>query len=269
MSAAPEGRVVEGLVVERDARGVVTISLDHPARRNAITGAMFAGLRAVFREITERPADRVVVITGRGDAFSSGADLSPAGDPSRERLHTLYTMRNLGEAALALHQVHQPVIAKINGVAVGAGLNLALGCDLIYASDRARFGEIFAKRGLSIDFGGSWLLPRLVGMHKAKELALLAEMFDAHEAARVGIVNRVIAHDELDAYVDDVAGRLAAGPPIALGMTKRLLNEAPDVSLAQALENEAMAQAVNSGTDDTTEAIRAFLDKRTPTFKGR
>ena len=260
---------MQGVVVERDDRGVVTITLDNPARKNAISGDMFVGLRVAFREITERPADRVVILTGRGDAFCSGADLSPALDGERERLHILYSMRNIGETALALSQLHQPVIAKINGIAVGAGLNLALGCDLIYASDRARFGEIFARRGLSIDFGGSWLLPRLVGMHKAKELALLADVIDAAEAERIGIVNRVVAHAELDAYVDNIAGRLATGPPIALGMTKRLLNQAHDVTFPQALEAEAMAQAVNGATEDTPEAIRAFLEKRTPTFRGR
>lgn len=260
---------MQDLIVERDGRGVVTITLDNPTRKNAITAAMFVGLRQAFREITERPSDRVVILTGSGDAFCAGADLSPAGEERADRLPTLYSMRNLGETALALSQLHQPVIAKINGVAVGAGLNLALGCDLIYASDRATFGEIFARRGLSIDFGGSWLLPRLVGMHKAKELALLADVIDAREAERVGIVNRVLPHEELDAFVRDTAHRLASGPPIALGMTKRLLNQAHDVTLAQALEAEAMAQAVNSATEDTPGAIRAFLEKREPTFRGR
>ena len=139
-------------------RGVVTVVLDNPARKNAITGVMFGELREVFAEVTARPADRVVVITGEGEgAFCSGADLSSqaTGD---ERLHTLLHMRNVGEAAHALAQVQQPVIAKINGVAVGAGLTLALGCDLLYASDRATFGAVFVRRGLSIDFGGGALV---------------------------------------------------------------------------------------------------------------
>jgi enoyl-CoA hydratase/carnithine racemase len=252
----------ESLLVERDDRGIVTVTLNNPRRKNAIHSLMFRELREVFRSITERPRDRVVILTGAGDAFCSGADLSGTAD-SAERLHALHHMRNIGETVLALAQLQQPVIAKVNGDAVGAGMNLALGCDLIYASDRARFSQIFAKRGLSIDFGGSWLLPRLVGMHKAKELALLADVIDAHEADRIGLLNRVVAHDELDAYVDDVAARLAAGPPIALGLTKRLLNEAKDVSL------EAMAQAVNGATSDMQNAILAFREKRTPTFEGR
>ncbi len=258
----------ESLLVDRDERGIVTVTLNNPRRKNAIHAVMFRELREVFRSITERPSDRVVIVTGAGDAFCSGADLSGTAD-SDERLHALHHMRNIGETVLALAQLQQPVIAKVNGDAVGAGMNLALGCDLVYASDRARFSEIFAKRGLSIDFGGSWLLPRLVGMHKAKELALLAEVIDAHEAERIGVLNRVVPHDELDAFVDDVAARLAAGPPIALGMTKRLLNQAKDISLAEAVEHEAMAQAVNGGTEDMQNAIRAFREKRTPTFEGR
>ncbi len=257
----------ESLLVERDDRGIVTVTLNNPRRKNAIHSLMFRELREVFRSITERPQDRVVILTGAGDAFCSGADLSGTAD-SAERLHALHHMRNIGETVLALAQLQQPVIAKVNGDAVGAGMNLALGCDLIYASDRARFSQIFAKRGLSIDFGGSWLLPRFVGMHKAKELALLADVIDAQEADRIGLLNRVLAHDELDAYVDDVAARLAAGPPIALGLTKRLLNEAKDISLAEAVEHEAMAQAVNGATSDMQNAIVAFREKRTATFEG-
>lgn len=258
----------ESLLVDLDDRGVVTVTLNNPRRKNAIGAVMFAELRAVFRRLTEQPAHRVVVITGAGDAFCSGADLSGTAD-SAERLHTLHHMRNIGETVLALAQLQQPVVAKVNGDAMGAGMNLALGCDLIYASDRARFSQIFAKRGLSVDFGGSWLLPRLVGVHKAKELALLADIIDAREAERIGVVNRVVAHDDLDAYVDDIAARIAAGPPIALGMTKRLLNQASEVTLAEAVEAEAMAQAVNGGTRDMRNAIAAFRDKRTPTFEGR
>jgi 2-(1,2-epoxy-1,2-dihydrophenyl)acetyl-CoA isomerase len=171
--------------------------------------------------------------------------------------------------ALALHQMPQPAIAKIRGVAVGAGLNLALGCDLIAASSTARLSEIFARRGLSLDVGGSWLLPRLIGLHRAKELALLAEIIPAEEAERIGLVNRVVPDAELDALVDDWAGRLAAGPPIALALSKRMLNHAFAGSLAEALEAEGMAQTVNVGTEDTKEALRAFFHKRDPKFSGR
>ncbi len=265
MEALPQ---YESLRVLDDGRGAITVVLDNQRRKNAMHATMFRELREVFRWITERPRFRVVILTGAGDAFCAGADISGTAD-SVEKLSSLHHMRNIGETVLALSQVQQPVIAKVNGVAVGAGMNLALGCDLVYASDRATFSQIFAKRGLSVDFGGTWLLPRLVGLHKAKELAFLADIVDAHEAERIGVVNRVVPHDELDAYVDDVAARIAAGPPIALGMTKRLLNQAKDVSLAEAVEHEAMAQAVNGGTEDMQNAMRAFREKRLPTFEGR
>jgi enoyl-CoA hydratase/carnithine racemase len=256
--------------VVRDERRIATITISNTARRNAITGAMFAELREAFTDISTQGVDRAVVLRGdpAGEAFCAGADLMSQTARSGRQPSVLEHMRSLGDAAHALAQVPVPVIAKIDGVAVGAGLTMALGCDLIYASDRARFGLVFAKRGLSIDFGGSWLLPRLVGMHKAKELALLAEIFDAVTAERIGLVNGVVAHDALDAHVDAVAAQLAAGPTLALTMTKRLLGQAFDVSYAQALEAEAMAQAVNNTTRDTREAFEAFRDKRPPVFRG-
>jgi 2-(1,2-epoxy-1,2-dihydrophenyl)acetyl-CoA isomerase len=169
---------------------------------------------------------------------------------------------------MALHRLTQPSIAKVDGVAAGAGCNLALGCDLIVASPESRFSEIFARRGLSVDFGGSWVLPRLVGLHKAKELALLADIISAKEAEAMGLVNRIVPSGDIDAFVDDWAGRLAAGPPIALAQTKRLLNNYAEVTLEQAVEDEGRAQVVNFGTADTAEAMAAFLQKRDPVFKG-
>ena len=160
-------------------------------------------------------------------------------------------------------------IAKIDGVAIGAGLNIALGCDLIVASDRARFSEIFAQRGLSLDLGGSWVLPRLVGLHKAKEMLLLAEILDAKEAERIGIVNRVVPQGELDEFVQGWAMRLATGPPLALQMTKRMVNSGLQMSLSEMLHWEAMAQTVNGSTRDGAEAMKAFVEKRPPEFKGR
>ena len=157
----------------------------------------------------------------------------------------------------------------MGGVAAGAGANMAFGCDLIVASDEARFTEIFARRGLTIDFGGSWLLPRLIGLHKAKELAFFADIISAKEAEAFGLVNRVVPAGELDAFVDDWAQKLAAGPPIALAQTKRLLNNAMSVTLEEALDDEGAAQTVNFATADTAEAMAAFLGKRDPRFTGR
>jgi enoyl-CoA hydratase/carnithine racemase len=257
---------METLLVDRAPNGVVTLTLNRPQKKNAMNAAMFDELLAVFREVDASTSDRVLVITGAGDAFCSGADLGERGADTRHALHRLHWVADI---ALALHRIPKPVIAKVNGVAVGAGMNLALGCDLIVASDTARFSEIFARRGLSIDFGGSWLLPRLVGMHRAKELALFADIVSAKEAAEMGLVNRVVPPSQLDAFVADWADRLAAGPPLALSMTKRLLGNAFSLTMDEALEAEGLAQSVNAATEDTAEAIRAFLDKREPRFKGR
>ena len=257
---------METMLVDRAPNGVVTLTLNRPERKNAMNAAMFNELLTVFREVDVSSTDRVLVITGAGDAFCSGADLSDRGSDPR---HSLSRLHWVADIALALHRIPKPVIAKVNGVAVGAGMNLALACDLIVASDTARFSEIFARRGLSIDFGGSWLLPRLIGMHRAKELALFADIISAKEAAELGLVNRVLPPGELDAFVNDWANRLAAGPPIALALTKRLLTNSFNVTMDEALEAEGMAQSVNTATEDTAEAIRAFLEKRDPKFKGR
>ena len=245
--------------------GIVTITLDRPAKKNAMNGAMWDELLATFREIAGSADDRAVVITGAAGEFCSGADLTGGGTQQ----HQLAAMRHVGDVALALHKLPQPTIAKVRGVAVGAGCNLALGCDLVVAGETARFSEIFAKRGLSVDFGGSWVLPRRVGLHRAKELAFFADIIDAAEAERIGLVNRVLPDGELDAFVQDWATRLAGGPPIALALTKRLLNNSMQVTMEEALDDEGMAQTVNFGTKDTPEAIMAFIEKRAPQFQGR
>jgi 2-(1,2-epoxy-1,2-dihydrophenyl)acetyl-CoA isomerase len=244
--------------------GVATVTLANPARKNAITDPMWGELASAFRWAATCRDVRVVVVTGEGPEFCSGADLS--GPPED---HWSVHMRYINDACLALDAVPQPTIARVDGVAAGAGLNLALACDLVVASDRARFSEIFARRGLSVDFGGSWFLPRRVGLHKAKELVLLAPIIDAAEAERIGLVNKVVPADVLDATVAEWAGALAAGPPIALAQSKELLNRSSGRSLGDALSAEAAAQIVNFSTDDTREAIAAFLQKRTPTYHGR
>ncbi len=257
---------MDTLTLERDDSGVVTVTLDRPERKNAINGTMWDELREVFSEVGTRSEDRVMVLTGAGGDFCSGADLTPV-EGGRKK-HQLHSMHDVAQVAIALRQIQIPVIAKVDGVAVGAGCNMALGCDLIVASDRARFSEIFARRGLTIDFGGSWLLPRLVGIHKAKEMALFGDILSAQEAERLGIVNRVVPVDRLDSTVDDWAHRLAQGPPLALKMTKRLLDDGLTSSLDQALQAEGMAQTVNFASADTAEAMQAFLEKREPHFKG-
>ncbi|MHB1502798.1 MAG: enoyl-CoA hydratase/isomerase family protein [Acidimicrobiales bacterium] len=259
----------ETIVVERSG-GVVSVTLNRPERKNAANALMWQELLATFRQVARDSADRVMVVTGAGGAFCSGADITdPSGVGGEPDDPHLVRMRLLAEVMLALHQIAKPTIAKVRGVAAGAGLSIALGCDLIVASDSARMSEIFARRGLSLDGGASWMLPRMVGLHRAKELAFFAEMISAEEAAAYGLVNRVVPDAELDAFVDDWARRLAAGPPIALSMTKTLLDNSLSTSMAQALEDEARCQAVNLNTEDTAEAMIAFASKREPRFQGR
>jgi 2-(1,2-epoxy-1,2-dihydrophenyl)acetyl-CoA isomerase len=259
----------ETIIVERD-EGVVTVTLNRPDRKNAGNGLMWQELHETFSDVGRRRQDRVVVVTGAGGAFCSGADIADpsgvSGDPEDPHI---VSMRFFGQVMLALHELPQPTIAKIRGIAAGAGMSLALGCDLTVASENARFSEIFARRGLSVDGGSSWLLPRLVGLHKAKELAYFADILSAQEADRYGLLNRVVPDDELDAFVDAWARRLAQGPPIALSMTKTLLDNSMSVTMAQALEDEARCQTINFYSADTGEAMRAFAEKREPKFSGR
>ena len=271
---------METLQVFRE-NSVVTVTINQPAKKNAINAQMWDGLAEIFREIASRADDRVVVVTGAGDDFCSGADLSGRGGSgaassgaassagAQNQVHHLAAMRRVNDACIALQRLPQPTIAKVRGVAVGAGCNLALGCDLVVASQTARFSEIFARRGLSLDFGGSWLLPRRIGMHRAKELALLAEIVGASDALEMGLINRVLPDGEVDAFVENWARKLAAGPPIALAQTKRLLNNSLNVTLEEALDDEAAAQTINFATSDTAEAMRAFIEKREPKFTGR
>ncbi|MFM8236748.1 MAG: enoyl-CoA hydratase/isomerase family protein [Actinomycetota bacterium] len=257
------------LEVER-ADGIVTLTLNRPERKNAVTPAMWVDLAAILTEIADRPDDRVLVVTGAGDAFCSGADLAAAGESGGPPGvgGGIAMMRSVGRAALRLHELPIPAIAAVNGVAAGAGCNLALGCDLILASDRARFSEIFARRGLALDFGGSWLLPRLVGLHRAKELAFLAEVIDAAEAERIGLVNRVVPHDDLLREARVLAERLAAMPPLQLAVIKRQLDDGLNRTMSESVEAEGIAQSLMFASADTAEALLAFFEKRTPRFTG-
>lgn len=262
-----ETQKLETLLIDADDAGVVTVTMNRPEKKNAANFAMWEELRAVWTEIALDPTVRCLVMTGAGDAFCSGADLG--GTREGPERHQLQAMNMIHMTIQAFHHIMVPVVAKVNGVAAGAGMNLALACDLIVASDQARFSEIFARRGLSVDFGGSWILPRLIGLHKAKELAFFADVIPAAEGERLGFVNRVVPHAELDAFVADWAGKLAAGAPLALAMTKRMLTLNATADFAGALQIESLSQTVNFTTSDTREAVQAFLDKRPPVFHGR
>jgi 2-(1,2-epoxy-1,2-dihydrophenyl)acetyl-CoA isomerase len=182
--------------------------------------------------------------------------------------NNVYAMRVLGDAVLAVHDIPIPVIAKVDGICVGAGLGLALAADLLWCSETARFSAIFAKRGLSLDFGSSWFLRQRLPVHKAKELAFTGKMFSGVEALELGLANAAVPAEQLDGAVRAVADEIAAGPPIALSMAKRELDNAGSMSLAQALEVEALAQTVNVNTSDLGEALTAWVERRPPNFTG-
>lgn len=268
VSAVGSVAAVQNLTIER-ADGVATLTIARPHRKNAIDVPTWDELQAALDELGVDDGIRCVVLTGAGGDFCAGADLSGGGGEGGGEVHQLERMRRIGKVVIALRDLPQPTIAKVRGVAVGVGMSLALGCDLVLAADDARFSLIFARRGLSLDGGASWLVPRLVGMHKAKELALFADIIGAADALGLGLANRVVPGDELDDLVVSWAARLASGPPIALGMTKRMLNRAYDVGFEQAIDDESRCQTVNFGTQDTVEAMRAFLEKRDPVFDGR
>jgi enoyl-CoA hydratase/carnithine racemase len=253
----------EQVLISADLDGVRTLTLNRPDRKNAINAQLWTELADALRAAA-RDDLRALVITGAGNAFCSGADIS-----TPEDIHPKDKLRRLTDVALALHELTVPTVAKVTGVAVGAGWNLALGCDFVVATPESRFCQIFSKRGLSVDLGGSWLLPKLVGLQQAKRLVLLAETIDAEEARSMGLVTWVKPADEIDAFVSDLAERLAAGPPVALAQSKALLNDGASATLREALANEARAQPGNFATADSTEAYAAFAEKREPVFTGR
>ena len=254
----------ESVLLSADRDGVRTLTLNRPDRKNAIDARLWVELADALRAAARDRDLRALVITGAGGAFCSGADISTGED-----VHPQHKLHRLTDVALALHELTVPTVAKVTGVAVGAGWNLALGCDFVVATPESRFCQIFSKRGLSVDLGGSWLLPKLVGLQQAKRLVLLAEMIDAAEAHSLGLVTWVKPADEIDGFVDELVSRLAAGPPFALAQSKGLLNDGAAATLREALANEARAQPGNFATIDSGEAYAAFAEKRAPSFTGR
>jgi enoyl-CoA hydratase/carnithine racemase len=249
-----------GLIVER-IRGVTKFTLNRPRRKNAVTPEGWVAFRDAIRNINPSQ-DRVLVITGAGGDFCAGADLGEMND----RSHDAERMREVAQACLALHHVPIPTIAAVDGVAVGAGMNLALSCDFVIATDRVRFCQIFVHRGLSVDFGGSWLLPRLVGLAKAKDLVLLGEFLDASDAFGLGLVREIVAPDHLMETSYALAHRLRSHSQTAIMRSKSLLQGSLEISLERALANEGSAQVVNLSSPDVQEALTAFAERRPASF---
>lgn len=252
--------------------GVATITLDRPEKLNALTFEIYAQLRDLFEALRYDDTVRVVVLTGAGDAFSSGGDVREIiGELLKRDLkdHLDFT-RMTGAVVQHMRLLDKPILAALNGMTAGAGTVLALASDLRIASEKARIAFLFTRVGLTgADMGAGYLLPRIVGLGRAMELLLLGDTIDATTAERYGLVNRVAPHDEVIAVTMEWARRLAAGPTQALAMTKRMLNNELGMDLVAAIEAEAQAQALLLLGDDHRAFYEAFMAKQKPTFTGR
>jgi 2-(1,2-epoxy-1,2-dihydrophenyl)acetyl-CoA isomerase len=252
--------------------GVATLTLNRPDRLNALGDTLREDL---LDAVTRTAADadvRVMMLTGAGKGFCAGGDVKAMDEgrqAGRERPVLDKIAPSRDRTLLAMRDAPQPIIAAINGAAAGAGMNLALACDLRIASTAAKFSQAFVKRGLHPDWGGTYFLPRVVGMAKACELIFTGDLIDAQEALRLGLVGRVVAPEELMPAADELARKIAAGPPLAIRLAKRALYHNADCDLRQALEFETFAQNICQDTEDAREGVRAFVEKRAPVFRGR
>jgi len=263
---------VSGLSVDlRD--GVLRLDLDRPDTRNAIDDTMMSGLVDAIDRAGRDEAVRVIVLAGRGEHFCGGADIVARNAASGERPRVGSIQRRLPSQAHRLIPllvgVQVPVVCRVQGWAAGIGFHLALGSDFTIAAADARFWEPFAARGFTPDSGGTWLLTRLVGLARARELLLLGRELDGDQAAEWGLVHRAVALDQLDDEVDSIVERLAAGPTVSLGLTKWLLQTAQTEPLDEQLHHEALALELSSRSEDFREGLAAFRDKRAPGFRGR
>ena len=264
-SSAPAGAPATVRVAHEGA--VARIAIDRPARRNAVDLPTLAALRAAIERAAADDAVRVVVLTGAGEAFCAGADLAATSAEDIARFDVAAVLRDYNNpVVLALRACPKPVIARVHGPAAGVGMNFALACDLIVASEAATFGQVFVKIGLMPDGGSTHTLLRLVGHQRAFELMALGDLLPAAEAARLGIVNRVVPVAELDAAVDALAARLAAAPRTALAAIKAGLVHGATADLPAALAFEAVRQDACFHSPDFVEGVTAFLQKRAPRF---
>ncbi len=278
----------EDVLFEKRADGVGLITLNRPDTLNAMGGLLIPML-GEFLEHAEKDREvRCIAITGAGRGFCAGGDVrgmqsrndsqsAPKADSDASPAARLVASldRNVEDlrqwhraTSLRLHEMAKPTVALVNGVAVGAGFSVALACDVRIASERARFGTAFRNVGLSGDFGGSYLLPRLIGAGRAREMYLTAEIIDAQKALEMGIANRVVPHDELLTEGLAFCAKIAAGPTATYGRMKRNLNLGETGTLAEVLDQEALLMRISGMGADSREAVRAFMEKREPVFIG-
>ncbi len=259
--------------------GVATITLNRPQAANAMTPDQRNQIIELFAEASDDLNVRVVVLTAAGERhFCTGADLRvsrtpvsnrPEGAPERTMGDIARNIRRGAQSLVtAIIDCEKPVIARVNGTAAGLGAHLAFACDLIIAADNARFIEVFVRRGITPDAAGAYMLPRMIGLPKAKELMFLGDDLSAADAERIGLINRVVPVAELDDAVADWAGRLASGPTKAISLSKWLLNRSLDSDRVTALADEAWAQELASTTHDFNEGVQSFIERRDPDYLG-
>ncbi|HSR10760.1 MAG TPA: enoyl-CoA hydratase/isomerase family protein [Thermodesulfobacteriota bacterium] len=251
--------------------GIGTITLNRPDAMNALGGGMRQEILAALETASADSEVKVIVITGAGKAFCAGGDIKEfvSGKTRAEATLRMDQRPTRDKAVLLIQSTGKPVIASVNGVAAGGGCNLALACDMRIASDRARFGETFVRRGIHPYWGGVWFLPRLVGYAKAAELIFSGEVIDAQEALRIGLVNKVVPHEELPAATKEFAMKFLKSAPIPVALAKKALQNYSRIDLPQALDNERLAQSICWNTEDREEGMNSFLEKREPVFKGK
>jgi 2-(1,2-epoxy-1,2-dihydrophenyl)acetyl-CoA isomerase len=248
--------------------GVATVTLNNPASYNSMTAELLADTFQALMEAEADPDVRAVVLTGSGKAFCAGGDLPYIATFTNNKISRKY-IEDIARVTKAIVNMPKPVIAMVNGVAAGAGFNWVLACDLIFCAKSARFAQSFVKVGLIPDGGGTYFLPRAIGLHKAKELMFTADVIDAETADRMGLVNRVVEDEKLKEVTCRFAEKLAGGAPIALSLLKKILNQSDRLDLQASMEVETGVQILCLDTEDNKEGIAAFKEKRQPVFKGQ